>query len=118
MIGIFFCYSNFSQKLDFAENNFNAIKTSMKSESLEIVEYKYGDIFNFISQEKDKLRLDEIVSLTTTDGSTLVSLVVSRRYERKIDAILGLLSVVLLSMVMLISIYLFNRDMYLSLIHI
>ena len=84
----------------------------MKTDYLEIVQYEYGDVFNFISEEKEKLRLDEIVSLTTTEGSTIIKLVVSRRFERKIDALLGLLSVVLLSIVMLVSIYLFNRDMY------
>ena len=98
--------------MDFAKNNFNEIKDAMKTDYLEIVQYEYGDVFNFISEEKEKLRLDEIVSLTTTEGSTIIKLVVSRRFERKIDALLGLLSVVLLSIVMLVSIYLFNRDMY------
>ena len=88
------------------------MKSTMKSDDLEIVNYIYGDIFIFESEELNKLRPDEIISLSTTDNAAQVKLVVSRRVERKIDAILGLLSVVLLSMVMLVSIYLFNRDMY------
>lgn len=105
-------FFNLSNKLKFAEKNFTEIKDAMKTDYLEIVQYEYGDVFNFISEEKDKLRLDEIVSLTTTDGNITVKLVVSRRFARKVDALLGLLSVILLSIVMLVSIYLFNRDMY------
>lgn len=84
----------------------------MQSDHAEIVLYQYGEVFSFVSDEINKLRLDEMISLTTTDGSHTVKLVVSRRFARMIDALLGLLSVVLLSMVMLVSIYLFNRDMY------
>lgn len=88
------------------------MKVAMESDHVEIVEYKYGDIFTFVSEEKAKLRPDELFGLTTTDDSRTVVLVVSRRFARMIDALLGLLSVVSLSAVMLISIYLFNKDMY------
>jgi len=103
---------NKSAKLEIAKLNFEEMKATMKSDDLEIVNYAYGTVFTYISNEYEKLRPDEIISLSTTDNSNNVNLVVSRRYERKIDAILGLLSVVLLSMVMLVSIYLFNKDMY------
>jgi hypothetical protein len=109
-IGKLFC--NKSTKLDLAKQNFEEMKSTMLLDDLEIVNYTYGTVFTYQSNELEKLRPDEIISLSTTDNSNSVKLVVSRRFERKIDAILGLLSVVLLSMVMLVSIYLFNRDMY------
>lgn len=101
-----------SAKLALAKQNFEDTKTTMQTDHAEIVQFEYGTIFSFVSDEINKLRLDEMISLTTTDGEHTVKLVVSRRFARMIDALLGLLSVLLLSMVMLVSIYLFNRDMY------
>lgn len=88
------------------------MRVTMKADHVEIVQYQYGTVFSFESEELGKLRLDEMVSLAMIDGSAMVKLVVSRRFSRVIDALLGLLSVVLLSLVMLVSIYLFNKDMY------
>lgn len=111
-IGNSFNESNISTKYDLAVQNFKDINASMIAENVEIVDYQYGEIYTYTSEDKPKLRPDELLGISTTLDGEKVVIIVSRRYSRLIDAILGLLSVVLLSIVMLVSIFLFNKDMY------
>ena len=104
--------SNISTKYDLAVQNFKDINASMIAENFYIFEYHYWDIYTYTSEDKPKLRPDELLGISTTLDGEKVVIIVSRRYSRLIDAILGLLSVVLLSIVMLVSIFLFNKDMY------
>jgi hypothetical protein len=84
----------------------------MKESHNEIVFFKVGEVFTFTTEELNKLRLEEQGSLQSNLGGMEVHTVISYRFRRKIEAMLSLLSILLLTFVLLYSIYLFNKDMY------
>lgn len=100
------------EKLKYATVHFDQIKEVMKKSHNEIVYFQIGAIYTFTTDELNKLRLEEQGSVQSVINGLEIHTVISYRYRRKIEAMLSLFSILLLTFVLLYSIYLFNKDMY------
>lgn len=110
-------YINPSDLLKSATSNFEEVRDNLNETDALLAHFSFGDIYTYSIDSLDSLRPEEITSLTkeyqvSATETVTVKLTISIRKVEIIESLLSLCAVVLLSLVLLISIYLFNRDMY------